>query len=149
MGTRDDYFNHDMHSLDEEEQDGYGDQASAIIPFSGNTMVFRSDEILGVSTSTFDQGRDEVMIVDNKVTDFKEFCTPPSKNNLNDGLLLKGVKKRDRNCVSDWVFGKLGGFSSFLRIPLDGLEDEVLQLFFIIEERRLKVVSMDAPSFGM
>lgn len=61
------------------------------------------------------------------------------------GLLLKGVENRDRKCVFEWVLGKLSGFSSFLGVPLEGLEDEVLDLFSIIEERSLKAVAMDAP----
>lgn len=46
--------------------------------------------------------------------------------------------------MSDWVLGKLGGFSSFLGVPLEGLEDKALDLFYTNEERRLKAMVVDA-----
>lgn len=142
MGTGDDYFIHNMHSENEDEMDGYSDQIGALIPFSLSTLDVKSDEVLCISLIVFDQGRDEVMTIEIREADYREFYTPLTRSNSDDGLLLKGVENWDRKCIFEWVLGKLGGFSSFLGVPLVGLEDEVLEIFSIIEERSLKALWM-------
>ena len=52
----------------------------------------------------------------------------------------------DEKCISEWMVGKLDCFSSFLDVPLEGLEDEANELFCLIEERRLKAIVVGSMS---
>lgn len=63
-------------------------------------------------------------------------------------FLLVCVIQRREAFSEVWkiVMGKLDKFSSFLGVPLEGLEDEAKDLFCLIEERRLNAVVLGSKS---
>lgn len=89
MGTGDDYFIHNMHSENEDEMDGYGVQTGALIPFSLSTLDVKSDGVLCVSPIAFDRGRDEVMTMETREVDYREFCTSLIRSNSDDRAAFK------------------------------------------------------------
>lgn len=70
--------------------------------------------------------------------DDKEFMTPSKLDDLDNRLLLKPVKKRDEECLSEWVLGKMEEFGSFLGLSCEGLETEIVGLFRLIDRERRK-----------
>lgn len=60
----------------------------------------------------------------------------PNLNGDSNFLLLKGARERNEKCVSKWVLNKMKEFGSFLGISFDDFENETLELFKRMVERR-------------
>lgn len=63
-------------------------------------------------------------------------------------LLLKGVNKRDEDCISEWVLQKVKEFDPFFGMSYEGFENEAFELFKAIESRRRKEVCVSNQASG-
>lgn len=96
MGIGDDNIIHDMLSVIKDDLGGFGHQTGSLIRYDECNLEDNSEEILCISPLAIGHGRGELITVETK---FRDFCTPPSRHNSIEGLLLKGVENRDRKCV--------------------------------------------------